>query len=154
MPDRDNDPSRPDDAPDLLAALQSDAADEAPPVPASGADAARSDSSADPGAESPPDLTIGGYLWQHGRPAAFEGVDGQPYTVDVDVEPTGDLDRPYAAFLIFLRWAGAGGAVLEHVESGDVAYGKTEAEAREAALELTLYEAKAELDAAIRRRYT
>lgn len=154
MPDRDNDPSRSSDVFELVAALRSDPPGGDAPDMADDADAAEPDRPDETGAESPADLTIGGYLWQHGRPAAFEGLDGQPYSVDVDVEPTGDPDRPYAAFLIFLRWAGAGAAVLEHVESGDVAYGKTEAEAREAALELTLYEAKAELDAAIRRRYT
>ena len=41
---------------------------------------------------------------------------------------------------------------MDHCESRDVAYGATEEAAKAAALELTLYEVRAELDAAIRRR--
>lgn len=95
------------------------------------------------------DLTLGGYLELHNRPPAFEGPDGQPYTVDVDIEATSDPDRPFAAFFVFLRWAETGAGIMTHVESPDVAYGATEDEARAAALELSLYEVKAELDAAI-----
>lgn len=45
------------------------------------------------------DLTLGGYIKLHNRPPAFSGTDDQPYTVDIDVEPTDDAQRPYAAFL-------------------------------------------------------
>jgi hypothetical protein len=41
---------------------------------------------------------------------------------------------------------------MDHCESGDVARGATEEEARNGALELTLYDVKAELDRAIERR--
>jgi hypothetical protein len=41
---------------------------------------------------------------------------------------------------------------MDHVESFDVAYGATEELARAAALDLSLYEVKAELDRAIERR--
>jgi hypothetical protein len=99
-----------------------------------------------------PDLTLGGYHELHERPPAFEGSDGQPYTVDVDVEATNEPDRPFAAFFIFLRWAATGAGIMDHVESGDVAFGQTEEEARARALELTLFEVRAELDAAIQRR--
>ena len=107
-----------------------------------------------PGGGEPalPDLTLGGYIAEHDRPPAFEGSDGQPYTVAGEVEETEDPDRPYAAFFLFLRWAATGAGIMEHFESGDVAYGATEREAHLAALELTLYEIKAELDAAIARR--
>jgi hypothetical protein len=99
------------------------------------------------------DLTLGGYVAKHTRPPAFGGIDGQPYTVDVDVEPTGDAGpRAYAAFLVFLRWAETGAGIMEHTESGDVAFGETAEEARLRALELTLYEVKSELDAAIERK--
>lgn len=100
----------------------------------------------------PPDLTVIGYIARHDRPPAFTGSDDQPYTVDVDVEETDDPDRPYAAFFVFVRWAATGAGIMGHVESEDVAFGKSEQEAKEAALELSLYEAKAELDEAIRRR--
>jgi hypothetical protein len=97
------------------------------------------------------DLTLGGYIDLHDRVPAFEGIDGQPYTVDVEVE-TGDLEDGYVAFFIFVRWAATGAGIMDHVESGDVARGRSEAEARAAAMELSLYEVKAELDRSIERR--
>jgi hypothetical protein len=99
-----------------------------------------------------PDMTFVGYVETHDRVPAFEGSDGQPYTVDIDTEETGDPARPWAAFLVFVRWAATGAGIMGHVTSEDVAWGGTEHEAREAALELTLYELKAALDGAIERR--
>lgn len=98
------------------------------------------------------DLTLGGYIEKHDRVPAFEGADGQPYTVDIDVEETGDPERRWVAFLIFLRWAATGAGIMGHLESGNVARGDTEEAARQAARELTLYEIRSELDAAIERR--
>jgi len=98
------------------------------------------------------DATLAGYIAMHDRPPAFEGCDGQPYTVDIDTEATNDPDRPFAAFFVFVRWAATGAGIMDHVETGDIAYGPTEAAAREAAMELSLYEIKAELDAAIERK--
>ena len=98
------------------------------------------------------DMTLAGYVEEHTRAPAFEGVDGQPYTVDVDVEHDPDRMPPYAGFLVFIRWAETGAGIMDHVESGDVAAGATEDEARRAVMELSLYEVKAELDAAIVRR--
>lgn len=99
-----------------------------------------------------PDLTLAGYIERHNRVPAFEGPDGQPYTVDIDVEESGDAEQPWVAFLVFLRWAETGAGIMDHVESGDVARGSTSEEARRNALELSLYEVRAELDAAIQRR--
>ncbi len=96
------------------------------------------------------DITLAGYLRIHNRPPAFEGSDGQPYTVDVDTEQ--DEENRWAGFLVFLRWAETGAGIMDHMESGDVAYGASDEEARAAARELSLYELKAELDAAIERR--
>ena len=104
------------------------------------------------GAEAAKDVTLGGYIDTHDRVPAFEGSDGQPYTVDVDTEPTGDGERPFAAFLVFIRWAATGAGIMDHVESGDVAFGGSEEAARQAAMDLSLFEVKAELDAAIGRR--
>lgn len=98
------------------------------------------------------DITLGGYIEKHTRPPAFSGIDDQPYTVDIDIEETGDAARPYAAFLVFLRWAETGAGIMEHTESADVAFGASPEAARARALELTLYEVKAELDAAIQRK--
>jgi len=106
------------------------------------------------GAEAEPagDLTLGGYIAKHDRVPAFEGCDGQPYTVDLAFDETGDAERPVAAFLVFVRWAATGAGIMDHVESGDVAWGGTEKEAERAAHDLSLYEIKAELDAAIIRK--
>ncbi len=98
------------------------------------------------------DVTLGGYIEVHDRVPAFEGSDGQPYTVDVDVEETGDPARPYVGFLIFIRWAATGAGIMDHTESGDLTEGGSEAEARQAVLDLTLFEIKTELDTAIARR--
>ena len=98
------------------------------------------------------DVTLGGYIAKHDRPPAFEGVDGQPYTVDIETEATNDPNRPFAAFFVFLRWAETGAGIMGHVESADVAFGMSEEDAKGAALDLTLYEVKSELDEAIRRR--
>ncbi len=99
------------------------------------------------------DMTLGGYIAKHTRPPAFGGSDEQPYTVDLDTEATGEQGaRAFAAFLVFIRWAETGAGIMAHTESGDVAFGGTEQEARNAGLELTLYEVKAELDAAIERK--
>ena len=103
-------------------------------------------------AEPAADLTLGGYIAKHDRVPAFEGCDGQPYTVDLAYDETGDPERPVAAFLVFVRWAATGAGIMDHVESGDVASGRTEKDAERAAHDLTLYEVKAELDAAIIRK--
>jgi hypothetical protein len=104
-----------------------------------------------PADEALRDLTLGGYIDKHSRVPAFEGSDAQPYTVDVATEQEEEGDE-YVAFLIFVRWAGTGAGIMDHLESGDVARGATEAEARRAAMELSLFEVKAELDRAIERR--
>lgn len=98
------------------------------------------------------DLTLGGYIAVHNRVPAFEGADGQPYTVDVAVEPPAVEGQPFTAFLVFVRWAATGAGIMDHAESSDIALGSTGDEARRGALELSLYEVKAELDAAIRRK--
>lgn len=103
-------------------------------------------------AEAATDMTLGGYIDKHDRVPAFDGSDGMPYTVDVDTEESDDADRPWVAFLVFLRWAATGAGIMTHLESGDVAYGESDEAARRAARELTLYEIKTELDAAIARR--
>jgi hypothetical protein len=103
-------------------------------------------------APSAADLTLDGYIRVHHRVPAFEGIDGQPYTVDVDVEETGDAARRFLAFLVFIRWAATGAGIMDHVESADLAWGATADEARRGVLELSLYEVKAELDAAIVRK--
>ena len=98
----------------------------------------------------PPDRTFRGYVETHDRVPAFEGSDGLPYTVDIDAEEKAGGD--WVAFLVFVRWAETGAGIMGHVTSGDVARGASQDAVREAALELTLYELKTELDRAIARR--
>ena len=98
----------------------------------------------------PPDRTFRGYVETHDRVPAFEGSDGEPYTVDIDTEQVAEDE--WVAFLVFVRWAATGAGIMGHVTSGDVAEGSSEDEVRQAALELTLHDLKAELDRAIERR--
>lgn len=102
--------------------------------------------------ETAPDATLGGYLRVHHRPPAFEGTDGQPYSVSIEVERTGDLRAPYVAYLVFPRWAYTGAGIVGHVESEILARARTREQAREAVEALTLLETKQILDAAIRRK--
>ena len=55
-----------------------------------------------------PDAALGGYLETHDRPPAFEGWDGQPYTVSIEVERSPNLRAPWIAYLVFPRWAETG----------------------------------------------
>ena len=113
-----------------------------------------------PGRHLPPDhsqgdeRTLGGYMAVHARPAAFEGTDGMSYSVEVLTDVTGDPSRPYGAYLLFLRWRRIGAAGIEgHLESEFLRFGPTEAEARAAVGELSLWEVKAVLDTLLRRDY-
>jgi hypothetical protein len=65
----------------------------------------------------PEDGTLGGYLRLHDRPPAFEGPDGHPYTVSIEVERTGDLVSPHHGYLVFPRWALTGVGIVGHAES-------------------------------------
>ena len=93
--------------------------------------------------------TLGGYVAVHARPPAFEGVDGQPYSVDVGVDETGDPEAPQAAYLLFVRWGNQ--AVTGHLETEYLVRGMTEAAVREAIGRMPLLSVKATLDAVIRR---
>lgn len=79
------------------------------------------------------ETTLGGYSAVHGRAAAFEGSDGEPYTAAIEAERA-DSGEGWVAYLVFPRWAQTGSAVMGHIETGDLTSGATEAEAR-AALE-------------------
>lgn len=103
------------------------------------------------GARAPDDATLGGYWDKHDRPPAFEGSDGHPYTVSLEVERTGDLRAPCAAYLVFPRWAETGVGIVGHVETTTVAETRTEAEALEALRGLTLFEVQDLLEDAIAR---
>lgn len=97
------------------------------------------------------DTTLGGYPAVHGRAPAFEGVDGEAYTAAVETEWQEEEQR-YAAYLVFLRWAGSGNAVMGHVETPDLAHHADESGAREALEALPLREIKKILDQTIERK--
>lgn len=99
------------------------------------------------------ETTLGGYTAVHGRAAAFQGTDGQPYTVAVDAEPAQD-GPGWIAYLVFLRWAANGTAVMGHLESPDLAREATEQQARASLHALPLSRVRTLLDQAILRKHT
>lgn len=103
--------------------------------------------------EAGDESTLGGYMAIHRRPAAFDGPDGLPYTVDVATDSTGDTRRPFAAFLLFLRWRRIGEPGVDaYLESEFIAFGATPDEARTAIGALSLHEVKATLDRLVQAR--
>ena len=94
------------------------------------------------------DVTLGGYPAVHGRAPAFEGSDGQPYTVAVETERA-EQGGGWVAYLVFLRWAATGSAIMGHVETGDLASGASEADARAAVEALPLSRVRQLLDETI-----
>ena len=51
--------------------------------------------------------TLAGYRAVHGRPPAFEGVDGRAYSVGIFSDDDPGPDGRYGASLIFIRWSDA-----------------------------------------------
>ena len=102
--------------------------------------------------EGTPDDTLGGYAAVHGRAAAFEGTDGEPYTVAVETDASGDEAAPFAAYLVFVRWARTGTAIMGHLDTDDLATAATEDAARAALEALPLKRVREILDETIRRK--
>ncbi|HZI41310.1 MAG TPA: hypothetical protein VFD67_06385, partial [Gemmatimonadaceae bacterium] len=91
--------------------------------------------------------TLGGYIAVHDRPAAFEGHDGFSYSAEIVTDRTGDATSPWAAYLLFVRWARIGAQSPEgHLETDYLATAKTEAEARDAVGAWRLSDVKKALD--------
>jgi hypothetical protein len=104
---------------------------------------------------TPPDVTdetLGGYQAVHGRAAAFQGCDGEPYTAAVETDQGGDPAAPYSAYLVFVRWAQTGTAIMGHLETGDLVTAASEDEARAALEALPLARVREVLDETIRAR--
>lgn len=75
--------------------------------------------------------TLGGYIAVHDRPAAFEGSDGFSYSAEIVTDRVDDATEPYAAYLLFVRWARIGVQSPEgHLETDYLASAATEALAR------------------------
>lgn len=100
----------------------------------------------------PPDGTLGGYLEVHTRPPAFDGVDGQPYSVSIEVEKVASLTAPYAGYLVYPRWAETGVGIVGHVETPVLWEMGSKEAVLEAAGALSLAEVKRLLDEAIERK--
>lgn len=98
------------------------------------------------------DDTLGGYLAHHGRPPAFQGSDGHPYTVSPEVEKTPDLLNPYVGFLVFPRWAQTGVGIMGHLETPTVLASTTRQGVEEALGAMSLQEVQGLLEEAILRR--
>lgn len=99
-----------------------------------------------------PDATLGGYFRVHDRPPAYEGPDGHPYTVSVEVEKTANLRTPFAGYLVFPRWAQTGVGIVGHVETPTLAEGATSDEVTEVIGRTSLAEVQRLLEEAIARR--
>jgi hypothetical protein len=91
--------------------------------------------------------TVGGYAAVHARPAAFEGSDGESYSVELMAGETGEPRRPWGAYLFFVRWSPRGATGPSgHLESDFLAWGDSEAAALAALGALPLQSARAELE--------
>jgi hypothetical protein len=98
--------------------------------------------------------TIGGYMAVHDRPAAFEGSDGASYSVEIVTDASGEKDRPYAAYLLFVRWREGDPVASGHLETEFLAFATTEDDARKMVGAMLLNEVKAQLDGLIKTKRT
>jgi hypothetical protein len=96
--------------------------------------------------------TIGGYMAVHDRPAAFEGSDGASYSVEIVSDASGDKARPFAAYLLFVRWREGDPVASGHLETEYLAFADTEDDARQLVGALMLNEVKTRLDDLINAR--
>lgn len=93
--------------------------------------------------------TIGGYAAVHARPAAFEGLDGASYSVEIMVDETGDVTAPHVGYLLFVRWRSGDPVAAGHLESDYLHYARDEAAARAAVGAMRLDVVKQLLDSLI-----
>ena len=98
------------------------------------------------------DSTLGGYLAHHDRPPAFEGLDGHPYTVSLEVEKTPDLTAPFSGYLVFPRWAHTGVGIIGHLETPLLYHGESREKVTSQLEALTLLEVNHLLGEAILRQ--
>lgn len=96
--------------------------------------------------------TVGGYTAVHARPPAFEGKDGTSYSVEIMTDTTRDGARPYAGYLLFVRWGVGDPVATGHVETDFLVYGSSEEEAREKMGAMLLNDAVAELNSGVEKR--
>jgi hypothetical protein len=99
-----------------------------------------------------PDASLAGYFREHERPPAFQGTDGEPYTVSVEAEKTPDLRAPWEGYLVFPRWASTGLGVVGHVETPTLVRARSRDDVIRALGRLPLVQVKLLLDEALRRQ--
>lgn len=92
--------------------------------------------------------TLSGYVAVHGRPPAFEGVDGRAYSVGVFSDDDPGADGRYGASLIFIRWS-ASQEPDGHLETEYLARANDPAVAEAEVGRMALEQVKAALDALI-----
>lgn len=97
------------------------------------------------------DATLGGYMRIHERPPAFEGSDGHPYTVSVEIEKTPDLRAPHRGYLVFPRWAQTGVGIIGHLETDLLCSGMTHADVVASMGDISLERVQELLEDAIRK---
>jgi len=97
------------------------------------------------------DATLGGYFRIHERPPAFEGLDGEAYSVAIYVDEECGPDGSFGGALLFVRWSPAGEEPTGHVETGYLARARSTEEVEAAIRALTLHQVKDELDRALTR---
>lgn len=90
--------------------------------------------------------TIGGYRAVHGRPAAFEATDGSAYSVEIITDRIAEPRGEWGAYLLFVRWQHGDPVASGHLETGYIAFGATEQDARAELGKLSLLDAKRALD--------
>src|SRR5215213_246870 len=90
--------------------------------------------------------TVGGYTAVHSRPPAFEGKDGTSYSVEVMTDETGDKSRPWAGYLLFVKWQSGDPVASGHLETGYLRFAQSEDEARQLTGAMPLNDALAELN--------
>lgn len=95
--------------------------------------------------------TVGGYTAVHARPPAFEGRDGASYSVEIIADESGEAARPWAGYLLFVRYAAGDPIASGHVETDYLVYGATEAGVRRDVGAMQLNEALAHLDRIVAR---
>ncbi len=103
-------------------------------------------------ADSVVDHSLGGYFTVHDRPPAYEGTDGHPYTVSMEIQHTGNLRAPFSGYLVFPRWAQSGVGIVGHVETETLVEATTTEEANEQLGALSLHRVQELLEQAIDRR--
>ncbi len=86
----------------------------------------------------------------HSRPAAFEGVDGFSYSVDILTDTTGDAAAPWGAYLFFVKWGRGEPEVQGHMETEFLVRGDSESVVRHQLGAMQLATVKATLDGLLR----